>query len=227
MHTTSTGFGLKTGYDTLQLEPLFKRNVTFVMESEANNLTEMVAVWGKKHEFGDILWLSGQGNGVNNNLGFRPIPKVDGTHVREQGSCSSVHSIVIQLIAAHIYMTSQFAELSNQRRRTCREEHLQKLGSDEALCRVSRVLPTVFKQQGFSFTNDGESFTGYPVMGYQHCIQSLRHLHETTSVREVLGLRDHHPEAFCDLDMHEGVLFHYIKGSTAYLNRQDRRLGRP
>jgi L-gulonolactone oxidase len=64
MHTTSTGFGLKIGYDTLQLEPLFKCNVTFVMESEANNLTEMAAVWGKKHEFGDILWLSRQGKMV-------------------------------------------------------------------------------------------------------------------------------------------------------------------
>jgi hypothetical protein len=37
-------------------------------------------------------------------------------------------------------------------------------------------------------------------------------------VREVLRLRDRHPEALCDLDKHAGVLFRYVvKGSTAYL----------
>jgi hypothetical protein len=35
------------------------------------------------------------------------------------------------------------------------------------------VLEAVFEQRGFGFTNDGKSFTGCPVMGYQHRIQGL------------------------------------------------------
>lgn len=49
---------------TLQLEPLFKRNVTFLTKDSDAELAEMVAVWGQQHEFGDIMWLPGQGKVV-------------------------------------------------------------------------------------------------------------------------------------------------------------------
>lgn len=219
---------------TLQLEPLFKRKVTFLTNDSDADLAEMVATWGQQHEFGDIMWLPGQGkvvlrkddrvdvstpgDGLNNYLGFRSIPTRDIIRQRDQ------------------------------------EEQLQKAGSDEALCQASRVLPTVFEQQGFGFSNDGKSFTGYPVVGYQHRIQaagtcldgpedglvqscpwnpringtffynsglSVALSNATAFIRDVLSLRDRNPNAFCDLDMHVGILFRYIKSSTAYLGKTE------
>ncbi|TVT97239.1 hypothetical protein EJB05_57508, partial [Eragrostis curvula] len=133
---------------TLQLEPLFKRSLTFLKNDSDADLAEMVTVWGRHHEFGDISWLPAQGkvvlrkddrvdvstpgDGANNFLAFRPKPAADIIRVREEG-----HD-----------------------------------GSDDAICRASRVLSPVFKEEGFGFTNDGESFTGYPVVGYQHSIQA-------------------------------------------------------
>lgn len=104
---------------------------------------------------------------------------------------------------------------------------------------------------GFDYTNYGDSFTGYPVVGYQHRIQassscvanmeagdraetcpwdprihgSFNYIlalivplsNATSLIDDALRLRDRNPDAFCDLDVYNGVLLRYIKGSTAYL----------
>lgn len=101
-------------------------------------------------------------------------------------------------------------------------------------------MPTVFEQQGFGFTNDGKTFSGYPVVGYQHRIQasgswnpringafiyssglSVPLSNAAAFIREVLSLRDRHPEALCNLDKHLGILFRYVKSSTAYLGKTE------
>ncbi|TVU25809.1 hypothetical protein EJB05_28319, partial [Eragrostis curvula] len=206
---------------TLQLEPLFKRAVTFVKKESDADLAELVATWGRRHEFGEIMWMPGQGtvvlrmddrvdvstpgDGANNNYGPRPIADI----IRDQEQ----------------------------------EDRLQEEGSDDAICRASRARLTSNELQGFGFTNDGESFTGYPIVGYQHRIQasgaclrgspgneedagpesacvwdprihgtfihnpgfSVPLSNATAFVSDLLRLRDlNGREAFCGLDMHRG-----------------------
>uniref|UniRef100_M8C5S2 Uncharacterized protein n=1 Tax=Aegilops tauschii TaxID=37682 RepID=M8C5S2_AEGTA len=74
---------------TLQLQPIFKRSVTFLARDDSD-LAAQVALWGDLHEFGDMTWLSRLGkviyrednrvdvsspsDGLNGYLGFRSFP---------------------------------------------------------------------------------------------------------------------------------------------------------
>jgi L-gulonolactone oxidase len=86
---------------TLSLQPLFKRSLSFVKRDESD-LAAQVAAWGYLHEFGDITWLpeegkviyreddrvdaSSPGNGLNDNLGFRPFSASSLVAQRIQGA---------------------------------------------------------------------------------------------------------------------------------------------
>uniref|UniRef100_A0A8R7QKD6 L-gulonolactone oxidase n=1 Tax=Triticum urartu TaxID=4572 RepID=A0A8R7QKD6_TRIUA len=129
---------------TLQLQPMFKRSVTF-LERDDSDLAAQVAVWGDLHEFGDMTWLrrqgkviyreddrvdvSSPGDGLNDYLGFRFFP-------------------MLGLIVARVA-----------------EEHVEE-SNDMARCLAAGVLPALFPMQAYGFTNDSSSFTGYPVVGY-------------------------------------------------------------
>ncbi|XP_028779781.1 L-gulonolactone oxidase 2-like isoform X1 [Neltuma alba] len=76
---------------TLQLEPLFKRSLAYVMKNDSD-LGEEVIRFGKEHEFGDVTWLPTQkkalyrvddrvpinqpGHGLYDTLGFRHTPTI-------------------------------------------------------------------------------------------------------------------------------------------------------
>ncbi|XBH58646.1 hypothetical protein VPH35_080049 [Triticum aestivum] len=133
---------------TLQLQPIFKRSVTFLARDDSD-LAAQVALWGDLHEFGDMTWLSRLGkviyrednrvdvsspsDGLNGYLGFRSFPTL---------------GLIIARVA---------------------EEHVEE-SNDMARCLAAGVLPASFPMQAYGFTNGGSSFTGYPVVGYQHRI---------------------------------------------------------
>ncbi|VAI14426.1 unnamed protein product [Triticum turgidum subsp. durum] len=52
------------------------------------------------------------------------------------------------------------------------EERLQENGTDTARCAAAEQQAAAFEQRSYGFTNDGVSFTRYPVVGYQHRIQA-------------------------------------------------------
>uniref|UniRef100_R7WBB6 L-gulonolactone oxidase n=1 Tax=Aegilops tauschii TaxID=37682 RepID=R7WBB6_AEGTA len=216
---------------TLQLQPMFKRSVTFV-ERDDSDFAAQVAVWGDRHEFGDMTWLprqakviyredgrvdvSSPGNGLNNYLGFRSNPTL---------------GLIIARAA---------------------EERLEEDGDDIARCLAALVPAATFRLQGYGFTNDGSFFTGYPLVGYQHRIQAsgtcingkedgllsscpwdprIRSFFFYNSgfsvalskapalVADMQRLRDLNPRALCGLDAKMGVLVRYVRASSAYLGK--------
>ena len=218
---------------TLELQPLFKRSVTFET-CDDKNMTKQAAVWGGFHEFGDMAWLpqqgkvvyrkddrvgvSSPGDGLNDYLGFRSTPTAT-------------------LISAR-----------------ATEELAEKDPSDLARCKQGEGINSLFEAAAYGFTNDGRLFTGYPVVGFQHHIQAsgtcidgpedglvtscsfdprIRGLFFYTNgfsialskapafIADMQRLRDLNPLAFCDIDAKVGMLLRYIKASSAYLGKPE------
>ncbi|KAM3262970.1 hypothetical protein ACQJBY_053243 [Aegilops geniculata] len=217
---------------TLQLQPMFKRSVTF-LERDDSDLAAQVAVWGNLHEFGDMTWLprqgkviyrqddrvdvSSPGDGLNDYLGFRSFPTI---------------GLIIARVA---------------------EEHVED-SNDMARCLAAGLLPATFPLQAYGFTNDGSSFTGYPVVGYQHriqasgsCIDAKDNLLRSSCpwdprvrspffynsgfsvalskapalVADMQRLRDLNPRSLCSLEAKMGVLIRYVGASSAYLGKTE------
>ncbi|BAS88774.1 Os04g0361500 [Oryza sativa Japonica Group] len=137
---------------TLELQPLFKRSVAFVTRNDSD-VADTVAAWGRLHEFGDVAWLPRRRVAV-----YREDDRVD---VATPGDGRSDYPAfrptpTLPLVASRLA-----------------EEWLEeRSGSDAARCAASRVMPATLEHLNYGLTNDGEAFTGYPVVGYQHRIQA-------------------------------------------------------
>uniref|UniRef100_A0A0E0GXX2 L-gulonolactone oxidase n=1 Tax=Oryza nivara TaxID=4536 RepID=A0A0E0GXX2_ORYNI len=137
---------------TLELQPLFKRSVAFLTRNDSD-VADTVAAWGRLHEFGDVAWLPRRRVAV-----YREDDRVD---VATPGDGRSDYPAfrptpTLPLVASRLA-----------------EEWLEeRSGSDAARCAASRVMPATLEHLNYGLTNDGEAFTGYPVVGYQHRIQA-------------------------------------------------------
>ncbi|KAI3933843.1 hypothetical protein MKX01_028169 [Papaver californicum] len=218
---------------TLKLQPLFKRSITIVGESDSN-LATRATTFGEEHEFGDITWFPYQrtvlyrlddrvsstasGNGLNDFIGFRSL-----------------------LIAA-----SELTRAS--------EDNQEATGNAFGKCISARGMTSTLRNSGFGFTNEGNLFIGYPIVGYQNRLQASGSCLDSSSsspitacvwdprikgtfiyntalniplskvknfIEDVQKLRDLVPQAFCGLELGNGILMRYVKGSDAYLSTQE------
>ncbi|KAM3403991.1 hypothetical protein ACQJBY_007225 [Aegilops geniculata] len=135
---------------TLALQPLFKRSVTFVRRNDSD-FRARVAEWGRLHEFADMIWLPQHGSVV-----YRQDDRVD---VATPGN---------GLSDLALFRSNPTALLVRAR---AAEERLQDNGTDIARCEAEQEAATR-QLPALGFTNDGVSFTGYPIVGYQHRIQA-------------------------------------------------------
>uniref|UniRef100_M8CNJ2 L-gulonolactone oxidase n=1 Tax=Aegilops tauschii TaxID=37682 RepID=M8CNJ2_AEGTA len=135
---------------TLALQPLFKRSLTF-LERDDSDLEDQVAAWGGLHEFGDLAWQPGRGKVV-----YRQDDRVD---VSSLGDGLNDHPTLRSRAA--------FGRVDARRA----EELLEENGTDIARCEAA-AAGQLQPQPPHGFTNDGEVFTGYPVVGYQHRMQA-------------------------------------------------------
>ncbi|XP_044395724.1 L-gulonolactone oxidase 2-like [Triticum aestivum] len=136
---------------TLTMQPLFKRSVTMVQRDDSD-MAEKVAVWGHLHEFGDMTWLPYQRMVI-----YRQDDRVD---VSTPGN--GLNDLLL-------FRASPTRRLVDAR---VAEERLQENGTDTARCTAAQQQAAAFEQRSYGFTNDGVSFTRYPVVGYQHRIQA-------------------------------------------------------
>ncbi|KAK1597255.1 hypothetical protein QYE76_000060 [Lolium multiflorum] len=210
---------------TLKLEPMFKRSVTLKKRDDAN-LGAQAAVWGNLHEFGDMTWLPWQRKVIYRSDDRVPA-STPGNGLNDYLGFRANPNLV--LIAARAW-------------EECQEKY------DVVRRLTARVLSTLFEMQGYGFTNNGGSFTGYPVVGFQNRIQasgtcigsspclwdprirapffynsgfSIAISKAPAYIAEVQKLRDLNPRAFCGLDTRHGMLLRYVRASSAYLGKSE------
>ncbi|XP_078178340.1 L-gulonolactone oxidase 2-like [Carex rostrata] len=217
---------------TLQLQPMFKRSLTFVTCSD-EDLAEQAVNFGYQHEFADMAWYPGHrevlyrkddrvpvntsGNGTYDFIGFRSTP-----------------TLAIQTIRSA-------------------EDTVEAAKNADGKCADSQVTASTLALAAYGLNNDGLLFTGYPVIGYQDKIQASggcafgsedglltacpwdprikgTFFHQTAVsialdkvkefILDVQKLRDLKPSAFCGLEVYNGILMRYVKASSAYLGKQ-------
>ncbi|CAO2145060.1 unnamed protein product [Urochloa humidicola] len=137
---------------TLEMQPRFKRAVSLVTRDDSD-IAEKIAVWGGLHEFGDVAWLPWQGKAI-----YREDDRVD---VSTPGNGLNDFFAFRALPAMDLVAARAQAEQQEEK------------GTDNT---VECLLPTAntsFEVLGDSFTNDGLSFTGFPVVGFQDRIQAF------------------------------------------------------
>ncbi|KAM7261005.1 hypothetical protein ACFE04_026480 [Oxalis oulophora] len=217
---------------TLQLEPMFKRSITYVPKSDSN-LGDEVLNFGHQYEFADISWYPSQrkatyrvdhrvpsntpGNGLYDATGFRSQ---------------------VSLSLAAIRTAEESQEFTHDA-----------IGK----CVTGKLISTTLEVESFGLTNNDFIFTGYPVIGYQNRLQSSgsclyshndalftacawdprvkgNFYFQTTFsialpmvkefIQDIQKLAELEPHAFCGIDMYNGILMRYVKASSAYLGKQ-------
>ncbi|KAL3502090.1 hypothetical protein ACH5RR_036539 [Cinchona calisaya] len=218
---------------TFQLQPLFKRSITYVQMNDSD-LGDQVETFGRQHEFADFTWYPSQhkivyriddrvpsnttGNGLYDLMGFRSTP-----------------SLFLAII------------------RTA-EETQESIGDAVGKCINGAITTSLLTNAAYGLTNDGRMFKGYPVVGYNNRLQSsgtcldspqdglitacpwdprvkgLYYFQNGISIslskvkdfiQDVQKLVTLEPKALCGVELYDGFLMRYVTASSAYLGKQE------
>ncbi|KAL3682820.1 hypothetical protein R1sor_000842 [Riccia sorocarpa] len=213
---------------TLELQPMFKRSVSFLSKSDVDIETQ-VAINAQRNEFGDVSWYPAEklavyrsdnrvpvrtpGVGVNQYIPFRPIP------------------------AAAVEAT-RLSEVIDEA-----------TGDARAKCVTAAAQISALSLVGNGFTNNGILFTGYPVVGFQNSIATSGTCDDTNVagsgcgwdrrfkgvfafqngftvsfsnlpafIRDVKALVALNSESLCVFGLYAGILMRHVKKTgSAYL----------
>ncbi|KAJ9171571.1 hypothetical protein P3X46_014921 [Hevea brasiliensis] len=218
---------------TLQLQPLFKRSITYVVKND-KGLGDEASSFGLKHEFADISWYPSQHKAVY-RIDDRISSNTSGNGLYDIIQFRSTLSVGLALV------------------RTT-EENQESLGNAEGKCISARLTTTTLLTSAYGLTNNGIGFTGYPVIGYHNRLQSSgtcldspedalitvcpwdprvkgEYFLQTTFsislsvvknfIQDVQRLVNLEPKALCVLEQYNGILMRYVKASSAYLGKQE------
>ncbi|KAJ7528240.1 hypothetical protein O6H91_16G091100 [Diphasiastrum complanatum] len=133
------------------LQPLFKRSVTNNFISDAA-LEDNIISFGLQNEFGDVTWYPSMGKAIY-RLDNRVEINTPGNGVNDFLGFQRTPSVIA------------IAERST-------EESSEVKMNAESKCEVAEVQIAALLAVGTGLKNDGISFTGYPVIGYQNLIQT-------------------------------------------------------
>ncbi|KAI3936418.1 hypothetical protein MKW98_000692 [Papaver atlanticum] len=222
---------------TLRLEPLFKRSITFVEKSDSD-LIQQALSFGNEHEFGEITWYPNQrkvvyrvddrvpchvfGNGLNNFTAFRAVPstalaaKRSLEEIQESTKNASWQCITARTSTA-ASIASAYGFANDDRNAFVRypiigyQHRLQSAGScldspNDGLLTACpadpRIKSAFYHQSAFSIgISKAKNF-----------------------MLDIQKLRDLEPEAFCSVELYDGILIRYAKASKAYLGKQENSL---
>ncbi|OAY48943.1 probable L-gulonolactone oxidase 6 [Manihot esculenta] len=218
---------------TLQLQPLFKRSITYVVKNDLD-LGDEAASFGRQHEFADITWYPSQHKAVY-RVDDRISSNISGNGLYNFIPFRSTLSVGLALV------------------RTT-EENQESLSDAEGKCISAKLSTTTLLTSAYGLTNNGIIFTGYPVIGYHNRLQSSgtcldspedglltacpwdtrvkgEYFLQTTFsvslsvvknfIQDVQQLVNLEPKGLCVLEQYNGILMRYVKASSAYLGKQE------
>lgn len=217
---------------TLQLEPIFKRSITYEAKDD-HDLADQVLSFGNLHEFADFTWYPSQQKVV-----YRFDDRVP-LDVEGEGRYDYLAFQPTSRAMVEDFVTAE------KKQESTRDAH--------GKCQFSKMLISSLQMNAYGLTNNGVNFTGYPVIGYHNelqasgsCLNSpedaidticswdprIEGLYYYTSVsialsnassflNDVKRIFNLNPESTCGIEMYNGILMRYVKASSAYLGKQE------
>ncbi|KAJ7963436.1 L-gulonolactone oxidase [Quillaja saponaria] len=218
---------------TFKLEPLFKRSISYLTNTDSD-LGDQVVKFGQQHEFADITWNPSQHKAVY-RIDDRVSTNTSGNGLYDFTPFRPTATITLALLRT----TEEIQESSS---------------NADGKCTVAESVTNSLKAIAYGLTNNGIFFTGYPVIGYQNrvqssgsCLDSLEDArltacpwdprvngefyHQTTFsiglnvvkdfIKDVQTLIELEPKALCGIELYNGILMRYVKASSAYLGKQE------
>ncbi|KAI9400004.1 hypothetical protein POPTR_002G178400v4 [Populus trichocarpa] len=218
---------------TLQLQPLFKRSISYVVKKDTD-LGDQVASFGRQHEFADITWYPSQGKAVY-RIDDRISSNTSGNGLYDYIAFRSTLSLGLAAIRAT-------------------EDAQESLKDPDGKCASAKLITSTLVNLAYGLTNNGIVFTGYPIIGYHNRLQSSgtcldspedalitacpwdsrikgEYFFQATFsislsvvksfIQDVQNLVKLEPRALCGLEQYNGILMRYVKASSAYLGKED------
>ncbi|VVA25546.1 PREDICTED: L-gulonolactone oxidase [Prunus dulcis] len=218
---------------TLNLQPMFKRSITYLRKNDSD-LGDQVVGFGKQHEFADVLWYPSQHKAV-----YRMDDRVS-SNTSGNGFFDFIPFRATSSLELAIIRTT--------------EENQESTRDADGKCSGAKLVTSALINDAYGLTNNGVIFTGYPVIGYQNrlqasgtCLDSLEDaritacawdprikgefFHQTTFsislsvaknfIQDVKKLVEIEPKALCGVDIYNGILLRYVTASSAYLGKQE------
>ncbi|XP_068641847.1 probable L-gulonolactone oxidase 6 [Aristolochia californica] len=221
---------------TLQLEPMFKRNLTNRVEKD-KGFEGNITSFGATTQHGDITWYPSMGEVVYRDDFRVPVT----TPGKGENDFTGFRSQISLLIAGTRAL----------------EESLEATSNPGGKCVQSKLQVLTLLETGMGLKNNDGSlleFTGYPVIGnqsrmqtsgsclnsnndhlftacgwdprivglfYQQTTVSIDLANASNFIADVKKLRDMFPEALCGTELYIGFLMRYVRNSTAYLGKTE------
>ncbi|MCO5593656.1 hypothetical protein L7F22_047672 [Adiantum nelumboides] len=137
---------------TFQLEPMFKRSASLEVEEDTHLDGDGIVKFAKEHEFGEIWWYPFSGKAL-----FKVIDRVDADTVGDGAN----NMVILDRLGVDL--------IESLRRGSETAEESGNLG---VLCQEETKMMNLRQRSGDGFVNSGKTFTGYPVVGLNHRMQT-------------------------------------------------------
>ncbi|XP_020091554.1 L-gulonolactone oxidase 2-like [Ananas comosus] len=218
---------------TFKLQPLFKRSVTFTEKDDAD-LADQAVPFGSQHEFADIAWYPGQ---------RKVLYRIDDRTPNNVSSNGVFDFIGFRSTATLVLFANRLAEegleATGNAGGRCQYSRLttSAIAIDGYGLTNNGLLFTGYPVVGFQnkIQSSGGCLDGPDDALLTACPWDPRvrgeFFHQTTVsiplseakdfIQDVQKLRDLNPEAFCGVELYNGILMRYVKSSSAYLGKQD------
>ncbi|KAJ0968768.1 hypothetical protein J5N97_021645 [Dioscorea zingiberensis] len=218
---------------TLKLEPMFKRSITYV-ESDDSDIAVKVVDFGKQYEFADITWFPGHKKAVY-RVDFRVPSNETGDGLYDIIAFRSTAALTLQMNR----LTEETLEATNNADGKCINSGsmISTLSTSGYGLTNNGIVFTGYPVIGFQnkLQSSGSCLDSNEDNLTTTCLWDPRvrgsFFQQTTFtialskvkdfILDVQKLRDMRPNALCGLELYNGILMRYVRGSTAFLGEQE------